>query len=68
MDTSIHINSEDTFTVEVNKHKLDGGSVFYIVAITVSRNYLKLFFNESEFHLIEKHFSNYSFTDYTKED
>lgn len=68
MDTTIHIGNNDTFTINVAKHKLTAGSVFYIVEIIVERNTLKLFFNEEQFNLIENHFFNYNFTDYTKED
>lgn len=68
MDTTIHVGNNDTFTVEVAKHKLTVGSVFYIVTITVDRNTFKLFFNEDQFHFIENHFANYNFTDYTEED
>lgn len=68
MDTTIHLHNDDSFDVNVGKHKLSMGRVFYIVEIAVERNTFKLFFNEEQFYLIDKHFCNYNFTDYTEED
>lgn len=67
MDSTIHVKSGDDFTIEVGKHNLSGGSAFYVMTIFVDNNTFKLFFNDSEYHLIEKYFSNYVFTDHTQE-
>lgn len=69
MEASIHKHTDEDFRIEMSKHSLGiAERTFYTVNIYIGKNRFTMFFPEDDFRLIQKHFDNYEYTDYSKEE